>query len=137
MAKLATAFLCNFAEERGGVVYVLSAFINQMRAQSLPSRSQVTLVANFELEESDFGQPHLFVVTATLNDGEQLARIEGPTPPWPRPPEADPDLPITSSAIFPMSLEFRRQGLYWFDLSLDGEPLVHKPFKVYALMPSL
>jgi hypothetical protein len=137
MPRLAAAFLCTFAEERGGVVSVLSAFVNQLTTPALPTRGQVTLVADVEIEDADFGQAHIFVVTVNYEDGESLARVEIPTPPWERPPDADLDLPLHTPLIIPLVLEFRRAGRYWVALTADGEELVRRPYKVSTVMPQI
>jgi hypothetical protein len=137
MPRVASAFLCNLAEIRGGTVSVLSAFVNQMSVASLPARGQLTLVVNLEIEDDDYDQAHILVVKVSFGEEEVLARVEMPTPGWTRFPGMDPDLPVSSPLVIPLVLEFRRPGLYWVTLTADGDQLVHLPYKVSVEMPQI
>jgi hypothetical protein len=125
--------------DSSGLVSALGAFADQIVGPQHPVRGQLWLVARFIVEDDDFDQAHVFIVTVDHNDGdEQVARFEATsTTPRPAPETIDRDMPLGANLVLPMPLEFRRDGLYHVSLRIDGDAVWTSRLKVRSLLGQL
>lgn len=141
MIRVDSAFIANAAQlEPSGLVSVLGAWVHNVAGAQLPVRQQVWFVARLWLERDDAEAAHTFTVLVEHSDGsEQVARVEVAASPQPAEAfdQIDPDLPISAPIVMPLALEFRRAGLYYFRLRVDGEELWSSPLKVHSVLPQM
>lgn len=139
MIEVQAAFLSNAASvEANGLVSLLGAFVEVINTPQLPIRHQLWFVARLTVEEEDMDSPHSVVVTVENSDGtEPLARIEGSAPALVERGMLDPDVPTGMPVVIPMFLEFRREGLYYVRLVVDGEMMWEGRLKVRRLLPQI
>lgn len=132
--------LCNAASvDQSGLVSILGGFIDRLAGPQLPVRGQLWLVARFDWEEADFDSQHTVTVRIErLDDGEQIARVDGTSVAERPPPGAiDPDMPIGWNIVIPVAVEFRRTGLHRVSLSVDAEPRWDTLLKVDTQLPQV
>lgn len=139
MATVQAGFLCNAAStESSGLVSVLGAFVDTVTGPQLPVRHLMFVVVRLMLEPEDFDTAHAFGFEVVHSaDGEVVARVDGGAPPQPRPTNVDPNLPSGVILSLPMSLEFRRVGIYTVNFRLDGDVAWSAPLKVQTSLPQL
>ena len=141
MIRVDSAFVANAAHlEANGLVSVLGAWVDGIAGPQLPVRQQLWFVARLTLESLDAETAHTFTLLVEHSDGsEEVARIETGAPPIPRSAldQLDPDLPIAVPMVLLMPLEFRRVGLYYFRLRIDGDLAWSSPLKVRTALPQM
>ncbi len=136
VADVQNALLCNAAEvDPRGLVSMLGAFVDQISGAELPVRGQLWLVARLVLGAADDGG-HAFVVEVVGEGGEPVTRLDGSFQGPPPSGNSDPDLPQGGNLVMPLTLEFRRAGLYEVRLLLDGEPRAELPLRVRLTTPA-
>jgi hypothetical protein len=139
MAKVTTAMLCDHAHVYEGKVSVLGGFVSTLNGPSFPIAHTLWFVARLDLANDDFGRPHVVVLRCEHEDGEQLARFEttfNSEGPPPNVVGGDPELPSGLNIILPLPLEFRRSGMYYVTMSLDGDEVVRLPLKPKVQFPT-
>jgi hypothetical protein len=128
-------FLCDSAQDYGGRVSALGAFVNVIQARALPAMHQIGLVARLAWPYDEAGEGHTLAVEVRFDaDDELIARIEaGVDPGLPQAPH--PDLPVGLNLVVPLGLHLRRAGFYSTRLIVDGTEVVRRPLKVVSELP--
>jgi hypothetical protein len=141
MIRLQSALVANAAHlDQGGLISVLGGWVDTVTGPQLPVRQQLWLVARLLLEPEDFDAAHTITILIEHSDGsEQVARVDASTPPGPPPVLGpfDPAMPIGAPIVLPIPLEFRRLGLYYFRLRIDGDEVWSSPLKVQTSLPQM
>jgi hypothetical protein len=140
--RLDSAFVANAAriEVPGGLVSALGAWVTEVAGPEPPVRQQLTFVARLWMDRDDIEAAHTFTVLVEHSDGSEVvaqAQLAVPPPPSIEVGQFDPDLPIGVPIFMPMALEFRRPGLYYFRLRVDGDELWSSPLKVHTALPQM
>ncbi|MGH9078202.1 MAG: DUF6941 family protein [Acidimicrobiales bacterium] len=136
MPRLVMATLAHGAQDVAGLVSMLSGFIEAVSGPQLPLRQNLWLVSRLEVDTDELGQAMLVVVRVEHSDGEQLARVDANLVAQ-RSPAYSVELPVGVNLVVPLSLEFRREGLYRVTVSADGEVLGGAALVVSAQLPAL
>jgi hypothetical protein len=139
--KLDWMALANYAEDQGGLLYVVGGgwdTINvQAPIQGAPEGVftviQGTLVVRLLLHVTETGQDHKFTFEIVDEDGQQLAKAEGDFR-----SERIPSLPIGwdqgANLIFPLTgIGLPGPGNYTINLRVDDDLLGDRPFRVLKL----
>ncbi|MDQ6840368.1 MAG: hypothetical protein M3137_19045 [Actinomycetota bacterium] len=136
MPRLVMLTLALGAQETNGMISMLSGYVESIQGPQLPIRNHLFGVARLHVDEAEMGEPIVLVTRVEHADGEQVARVEvsivaqvGP--------DASPDLPHSVNLVFPLDLEFRREGLYRLTLTGAGEVLGEAPLRVTAQFPTM
>jgi hypothetical protein len=139
--KLDWIALTNYAEDRGGLLYIAGGGFDTINVQSpiegAPSGvfaiMQGTLVVRVLLQREELGNPHRFSFEIVDEDGQQIAKADGDFR-----AEHSPGLPLgwdqASNLIFPLTgLGLPKPGNYTINLFVDDELLGDRPFRVLKL----
>lgn len=124
------------AQESNGMISMLSGFVESIQGPQLPIRNHLFGVARLHVEEAELGQPIVVVSRVEHADGEQVSRVEL-TIVAHAGPDYTGELPHGVNLVFPLDLEFRREGLYRLSLTAAGELLGEAPLRVAAQFPAM
>lgn len=118
-----------------GKLFIHGGGVSRIMAPMLPwTQPQIVLVARFEMDQDDdYETPHELQVSATDPDGAVLvppSRLG--VPPQPRPESIEGEERYMNMALGLASLMFGREGVYRFELRLDGELVRSLPLVVVA-----
>lgn len=132
--QVGTAFLCDFAETREGLLFAVGGGVARMWRTQMPAPMGVSLAMIFELHRDERGRPHEFEVRIQAQDGQEIARAGGGF----QVDEAGSDLEIHESAIVPIALDLRNvvlpaYGPYNVNISINGE---HRRMLMFSVRPA-
>jgi hypothetical protein len=71
-----TALLCDLAQVRDGLLYVLSGGVTRVLREAYPSQMGVSYALVLELDRIEAERPHQVEIVAVGEDGEEAARLE-------------------------------------------------------------
>ena len=140
MIRLQSALLANAAQlEPSGLVSLLGGWIDSVAGPEMPVRQQLWVVARLTLEPDDVKVAHTFRLVIEHSDAtERVATFDTSIPPNAGPvDQIDPDLPLAIPLVLPMAAEFRRPGLYYVRLIVDGDELWSNTLKVRTVLPQV
>jgi hypothetical protein len=133
--------LANYAEDRGGLLYVVGGGFDTINVQApiegapqgVFAVMQGMLVVRILLRRDETGKQHKFSFEIVDEDGQQLAKADGDFR-----AEPAPGLPIgwdqAANLIFPLTgVPIPKPGNYTINLFLDEELLGDRPFRVLKL----
>ena len=132
MPILQGALLCDAAREYQGLASILGGFISILNVQTFPAMAPIWFAGRVGFSLEELPQDHLIVVTASFDDGSELARaqLRLTAPPGGLPTLPHPELAVGVNAIFPLPFPMTREGLHWIDMTVDGISLVKLPLKI-------
>jgi hypothetical protein len=119
--RVNTAILCDFAEVRENLLFIMAGGITRLWRAEWPGAMNVCLALVVELEHGDRERPHELDVQIIDADGALQARIQGGFQ-----QAAGPDTDIHETTFFPFVFDLRPVGLphagwYTIMINLDGE----------------
>ena len=128
--RIATAILCDSAEVREGLLFVLSGGVNRVFRQTLPAPLSCCLAVLVEVDAAQLAVPHELRADLLGPQGQNLAQVRGGFQVGPS-PITDPG----EGMLVPVALDLRNVGIQdfgWhrFVLSLDDEAAPEIRFKV-------
>ena len=136
MPRLALVTFALGAQDSNGLISMLSGFIEGIQGPQLPIRQYLWAVARLHVDVGELGQEFVVVTRVEHADGEQIVRVETNVIAQ-QSPHYSPDLPIGVNLTLPLSLEFRREGMYRLSLTTAGELLGEAPLRVTAQFPAM
>lgn len=125
--QLSSAFLCDFASIRGGLLSIIGGGITRLWRGGYPAPLNLCVALVVELEPRELGRPHEFAVTIVDADGNRIAEARGGLNVL----VADREDGENVSA--PLALDLRnvplpKDGSYSAEVRLDGNPARSLPF---------
>lgn len=132
MARLTTAILCDHAQVRGGLLFVLSGGISRLNRPELPSPIMAQLAVVMEFQPDEIALTHEIRVTVqhaetlkaivTVTGGIQVGEV----------PELLPGEPLQVPMVIPQiaAATVEAEGAYDIRVTIDDEPPVMLPFYV-------
>lgn len=133
--QVGTAFLCDYAETREGLLFALGAGVGRIwrPPEPMPAPMGVSLAMILELHRDERGRPHEFQVRIQAQDGQEMARAGGGF----QVDDSQGDLEVHEMAIVPIALDFHQIGLpafgpYSVEVSINGE---HRRTLMFSLRP--
>lgn len=136
MPSVDLALLCHSATISNGLISILDGGLDLVETSVLPFRWMSTFLFRISWDDNELGEAHVIRVVFEHTDGEQLANLDAGAIPE-RTSSNAPDLLVTTPAILPLPLEFRRAGRYWIRVLVDGDELKRLPFTVALTHPQL
>jgi hypothetical protein len=128
--RIATAILCDFAEVRESLLFVLGGGVKRVWGRVLPAPMACCLGVLVEVDASQLTLPHELRADLTGPAGETCAQVRGGF-------QLNPNLILErdEAAIVPLALDLRNVGLpsygwYTLALSLDDQPEPDTTFKL-------
>lgn len=119
-----------------GKLFIHGGGVSRLNPPSLPwTQPQLGLVARFVMDLDDYGRPHEIQLSAAAPSGTLLIPpAQLPVEPAPRPDTTagDEEEVYMNMALGLASLTFGEEGVYRFDLRLDGELVRSLPLAVVA-----
>lgn len=132
--QIGAAFLCDAAETREGLLFVLGAGVARIWRPEMPAPMGASLGMIIELHRDERGRPHEFEVRIQTQDGQEVARAAGGF-------QVDTDgsdLEVHELAIVPIALDFHPVALpsfgpYSVEITINGE---HRRTLMFSVRPA-
>lgn len=134
MARVRTAFLCNFAtQETSGLVSAIGAFADTVYNAALPIHHVFFLVARIETDQDELDRPlELSLRLARDDDASMILDAHG-TMHAAVMPGADPSAPALGQIIMPIPAMFEREGSHTLELRIDDAVVWTAPVRAVLL----
>lgn len=75
--KVTTGLLCDFAQARDGLLYVMSGGITRLWRPSVPAPLGIFYAIVLELDQVEMERPHEFLVIVMNEDGDRVVEVGG------------------------------------------------------------
>jgi hypothetical protein len=119
--EASAAFLCDAAEVREGLLFVLGGGITRLWRGNWPAPLDVSVALMLELHHTEIGVPHELHVIVQDEDGNRLGEIQGGF-------QTNPGEPMTAAEtlLVPMVIDMRggtplpQPGYYSIEVAVDG-----------------
>lgn len=134
--KIDTAFLCDAATVRDGLLNILGGGITRAGRVEFPAALGLTLALRILLHPTEADNPHKLVVRLQGIDGEEAARVDiefGAENPGTLEPGEQFSLPIPIP--MPPQVQLPAPGRYSFELLIDGIHQGSVPFTAHKVEP--
>ena len=120
--KISTAILCDFAEVRDNLLFVVAGGVTRLFRAEWPGPMNVCLAMMVELDRTERETPHELDVQVIDEDGRPVARIQGAFQQG-----AGPDVDFHEITFFPFTFDLRQVGILhvgWhsIEISIDSKP---------------
>jgi predicted dienelactone hydrolase len=120
--RVGAAFLCDSAETREGLLFVLGAGVSRIWRPDMPAPMGVCLGMIIELHRDERDRPHEFEVRIHSEDGQEIAKAAGGF----QVDAEGSDLEVHEMATVPIALDFRSVplpafGPYSVEITINGE----------------
>lgn len=136
MARAEVACFCDVVRaDLNGKVTLLGAMFDVLFPPSLPFHAQFNFVARLAFDESERGPHSVTAELETLSGDEVLYRDQAAHDVQRANPMSE-GLPITMNLALPMSIQFRRAGLYRMVVRVDGDEVVSLGLKLMPQVPT-
>lgn len=119
--KIDTAFLCDAATVREGLLNVLGGGITRAGRSEFPGPLSLTLALRILVHPTEAGSPHKLVILLQGEDGQEAARVDiefGANDPGTLEPGEQFSLPLPIP--MPPQVQLPAPGRYSFELLIDG-----------------
>ena len=128
--EISTAILCDFAQVRGGLLFVASGGITRMWRHELPAPMNCYVAIVIEMDQIEAADLHEFKLVVLGQDGEQYAEMAGAFQAGP----GDGSNPTERVAV-PLAINLQMVGLpgygqYDVRVYLDGQHRTTRSFWV-------
>jgi hypothetical protein len=124
------ALLCDSAREYNGLVSVLGGFVSIIQTPQLPITAPIWFAGRVGFATGELLEPHQIVIKADYEGRDALAqaevRLSGPT----GAPVPHPELAMGINVVLPMPFLIANEGMYFVEMTVDGQMLVRLPLKV-------
>jgi hypothetical protein len=132
--QLRGCLLCNFAEVRDGMLYVVGGCITRLWRDELPAEMGASLALVFELHQQELERPHELNVQVMGPDGEQVGTAVGAFN------AGGVALEPGEGVLVPVALDMRSGGItvyggYVVNVAVDGTHLGESRFWVQPRPP--
>jgi hypothetical protein len=97
--KVASAFLCDAATVREGLLHVLGGGITRLWREEVPAPMGVAVALLLEVDRSELGRPHQLEMVVMGEDGGEVAKVQGG---FQSPP--NPHLEFGENALLPIQV---------------------------------
>lgn len=84
--EIQSILLCDFAQVREGLLFVLSAGITRLAVPEVPAPFALSIAVQIELEQTELSRPHQLVISVRHNESASVAyrsttafQLQGPT----------------------------------------------------------
>lgn len=126
---LRSCLLCDFAQVRNGLLYVVGGGITRLWRDEFPAPMGASLAIVFELHQQEVGRPHELAVQVMGPDGENVASVVAGFN------AAALELELGEGLVVPVSLDLRDAGLtkhggHVVNVAVDGTHLGESRFWV-------
>jgi len=137
MPYLQGAVICDAAREYEGKVSILGGFVSGVASPVYPVAAPIWFAARVAFEFEEFAHEHDLVVQAKSGTDEVLAEVRAQMPgnQNPRAPLGDDMLPGVNLVV-PLPFPIREAGMYWVELTVDGDLFSRLPFKAISPPPA-
>lgn len=120
--KISTAILCDFAEVRDNLLFVVAGGITRLFRADWPGPMNVCLALMVELDWTERETPHELDVQVITEDGKPVARIQGAFQQG-----TGPDTDVHEITFFPFTFDLRQVviehvGWHSIEISIDSTP---------------
>lgn len=115
--RVSTAILCDFAEVREGLLFVVAGGVTRLFREEWPGPMNVCLALIAELDRTERERPHELDVEIIDADGVSVARIRGGFQQGP-----GPDTDIHEITFFPFTFDLRQVGIAhpgWYSIGIQ------------------
>lgn len=121
MVQVNTALLCDFAETRDHLLFMVAAGITRVVRTEYPAPLGVCLALLLELHRSERDRPHELVINLINADGVSIAKVQAGFQ-----ASAGPDTDVHEPSFLPVALDLRNvglpaQGWYSAEININGE----------------
>lgn len=134
MPELDYALLCDYVRAEGGIAHVISAGIDTIWKDEVPSGQNLGLLMRIGFTRNECGRPHRVEVIFQDEDGERLAQIAGVVN-----PEWGADLPPSwrTGALLGLNVgvPLPRYGLYAFEVLINDSHVKTIPLRTIQNTP--
>lgn len=125
--QLSSAFLCDFASVRDGLLSIIGGGITRLWRSGYPAPLHLCVALVVQLEPDELGRPHEFAVTLIDADGNSVVEALGGLN------IVTADREDGENVSAPLALDLRnvllpKDGSYWAEVSLDGKRVRSLPF---------
>lgn len=129
MPRLEAALLADSAQDYGGKVSILGAFISIVSMPSFPSAWVVQFVGRVAFSKDELRDTHEVEISVTDNSAETILKVAGSMG-----PNAVQShgvmVEMGANIVLPLFLNFEGPGLYMVKLEVDGREMATLPLHV-------
>ena len=136
--QVTTALLCDFAQVRANMLFVLSGGITRLNRPAWPASMQCSLALMIEMHPTESARPHELEVIIQGQDGERIGEVAGA---FQLDVETQPlDLDVGESLHLPVALNLAgigvpKPGPYSIELLIDGAHVRTLHFRASQMEP--